>query len=253
MSKLGFASLLVRNAAAGRISSNCLPLTQHQQTASFRDFVDPPKAVVYGYPDNNRLKMVNKQPTYPTSMLTPRMTKRMADVRGPELIHNKLIHKQFGIVALSGGNLKHGHFEMMRNTINRNLEITKQFAVWRVDPPWKPVTRHGQGKKLGGGKGAIDHWVTPVKRGRVIVEVGGSCHLETVSRLLLDVAQKLPFPAKLVEQADLDEWEELDEEIRTANVNKLRWEWCLKNNVLNVVNTVGKYDLEYAHLGPDCR
>jgi large subunit ribosomal protein L16 len=149
--------------------------------------------------------------------------------------------------------MKQGHFEMVRNTVNRGLDLNKQFAVWRVDPPWKPITRHGQGKKLGGGKGAIDHYVTPVKRGRIIVEVGGSLHYETISRLLIDVAQKLPFPAKLISQQDLEDWDKLDEEIRTKNLNKLRWEWCLKNNILNVVSYVGKYDLEYSHLGPDCR
>lgn len=28
---------------------------------------------------------------------------------------------------------------------------------------------------MGGGKGAIDHYVTPIKAGRVIIEVGGHC------------------------------------------------------------------------------
>ncbi len=61
---------------------------------------------------------------------------RLEKVRGPETIHNKLIHKQYGIVALSGGQLKYGHFEMMRTTINKKLDIKKAFAIWRVDPPW---------------------------------------------------------------------------------------------------------------------
>jgi large subunit ribosomal protein L16 len=64
------------------------------------------------------------------------MTKRIEDMRGPELIHNKFIHKQYGIVALAGGNLKYGHIEMIRTTINRNLDANKSFAIWRVDPPW---------------------------------------------------------------------------------------------------------------------
>ncbi len=199
------------------------------------------------------MKAVQKQPVYPSTMLTPKMTKRVADVRGPELVHNKLIHKQYGIVALSGGNLHFGHFEMIRSTINRQLDLTKQFSIWRVDPPWKPITRHGQGKKLGGGKGAIDHYISPVKRGRIIVEVGGALHHETISRCLIDIAQKLPFPAKFVSQKDLEEWDKLEEDIKTKNLNKLRWEWCLKNNILNVVTYVGKFDLEHAHLGPDCR
>lgn len=181
------------------------------------------------------------------------MPKRLADHRGPELVHNKLIHQQYGIVALSGGELKHGHFEMMRNTLNRNLDLNKSFAVWRVDPPWKPITRHGQGKKLGGGKGAIDHYVTPVKRGRIIVEIGGYVPSRLINRVLIDVAQKLPFPAKPVSKADLENWEKDNQYILENNLNKLRWEWCIKNNILNVINYVGKYDIEFSHLGPDCR
>ena len=100
---------------------------------------------VVGYPDANKLRPISKQPTYPFGTFTPRMTKRVADMRGPELVHNKLIHKQYAIVALSGGQMEYGHFNMIRNTINFNFDMTKTFALWRVDPPWKPITRHGQG------------------------------------------------------------------------------------------------------------
>jgi large subunit ribosomal protein L16 len=109
------------------------------------------------------------------------------------------------------------------------------------------------GKKLGGGKGGISHYTTPVKRGRVIIEVGGSLPLEFLWRVLIDVAQKLPFPAKVVSQNDLDEWEKEKLEINSQNLNRLRWEWCVKNNVLNVLHKVGKYDVEFSHLGPNCR
>lgn len=54
------------------------------------------------------------------------------------------------------------------------------FAIWRVDPPWQPITKKGQGQRMGGGKGAIDHYVTPVKAGRIILEVGGKCEYAEV-------------------------------------------------------------------------
>ena len=181
------------------------------------------------------------------------MAKRVHDMRGPELVHNQLIHKQYGIIALSGGQMEFGHFDMIRNSVNRKLDMTKTFAVWRVDSPWKPITKHGQGKKLGGGKGGISHYTTPVKRGRVIIEVGGSIPLEFMWRVLIDVTQKLPFPAKVVSQKDFEDIENEEEEIRTKNLNKLKWEWCIKNNICNVLHKVSKYDIEYSHLGPNCR
>ena len=64
------------------------------------------------------------------------MTKKLENVRGPELVHNKLMHKQYGIIALAGGKLHFGHFEMIRNTINKNMDAKETFAIWRVDPPW---------------------------------------------------------------------------------------------------------------------
>lgn len=181
------------------------------------------------------------------------MTKRLKEMRGAELVHTDLIHNQLGVVALSGGSMRSGHFEMFRNIINRKMDTNKVFAVWRVDPPWKPVTRHGQGKKLGGGKGAISFYETPIKRGRIILELGGQIEPHYAYKILIDLAQKLPFPAQVVSNDTLKQWRDEENYVKSNNLNKLTWEWCLKNNILNVINYVGKYDLEFCHLGPDCR
>lgn len=37
--------------------------------------------------------------------------------------------------------MKHGHFEMIRLTIGRKLDQKRMFAIWRVDPPWQPITK----------------------------------------------------------------------------------------------------------------
>ena len=169
-------------------------------------------------------------------------------------MHNQLIHKQYGIIALSGGFMKHGHYEMIRLTVNRTIgNVDKTFAIWRIDPPSKSRTKHGLGKKLGCGKGGIDHYVMPIKRGRVIVEVGGHIQFETVFRGLQEVAEKLPFPAKVVTQEMMEKIQTDHEEVKRLNINKLNWEWCVKNNILNCISHLGRHDLEYAHLGPDVR
>jgi large subunit ribosomal protein L16 len=76
---------------------------------------------------------------------------------------------------------------------------------------------------------------------------------ETIFRTLHNVAERLPFPAKVVTQQMLDDWEKQEQHIKAENRNNLNWEWCVKNNILNCVNYLGRHDLEYAHLGPDCR
>lgn len=61
--------------------------------------------------------------------------------------------------------MKWAHFEMMRITIGRKMDSSRMFAVWRVDSPWQPVTKKGQGQRMGGGKGNIDHYVSPIRAG----------------------------------------------------------------------------------------
>ena len=75
--------------------------------------------------------------------------------------------------ALGGGNLRHGHIESLRLNVNRKLDFNKAFAIWRIDCPWKPITKKGLATRMGGGKGSIHHYVTPVKANRIIMEVGG--------------------------------------------------------------------------------
>lgn len=65
------------------------------------------------------------------------------------------------------------HFEVLRQSLGRFVSAndSKLFAHYRVDPPYKPKTDHGFGKRMGGGKGGIDEYGTPVRAGRVIMEV----------------------------------------------------------------------------------
>lgn len=101
------------------------------------------------------------------------------------------------VQAMGGGYLHWGHLEMMRLTINRKIDAQTTFALWRVSSPYKPITRKGLGQRMGGGKGAIDHYVVPVRYGRLIVELGGKVELAEVEPILTEVAKKLPFPAKV--------------------------------------------------------
>jgi large subunit ribosomal protein L16 len=62
------------------------------------------------------------------------------------------------VIAIHGGYMEPRHFEMLRMKFNRYLVEGKSFAIYRVDAPYKPCTRKGAGKALGGGKGPIDHY-----------------------------------------------------------------------------------------------
>lgn len=49
-------------------------------------------------PERPKLHYIDRVPTYSnTQMKPPKMHKMLGLMRGPELVHNKLIHKQYGI------------------------------------------------------------------------------------------------------------------------------------------------------------
>lgn len=45
------------------------------------------------------------------------------------------------IQALSAGYILHSHAEIIAHTINKEMDKKRTFAVWRVDPLWKPITK----------------------------------------------------------------------------------------------------------------
>lgn len=50
-------------------------------------------------PMRRRLKVLDRQPTtlMPGVLRTPKMPKNLIDMRGPELTHTQLLHKQYGM------------------------------------------------------------------------------------------------------------------------------------------------------------
>lgn len=93
---------------------------------------------------------------------------------------------------------------MIRNTLSKKFDFDNLFAIWRVDAPWQACTKRvffiftifqifsldliiinffssqPIGFTLGGGKGSIHHYVTPVSAGRMIIELGGHAEYNEV-------------------------------------------------------------------------
>ncbi|XP_067638337.1 large ribosomal subunit protein uL16m [Eurosta solidaginis] len=172
---------------------------------TLKNFVPPKEYDYVETLERPKLRIMERTPQLPPNIRPPKMQKRLKYMRGPETVHHELIHKQYGIIAESGGRLRWGHFEMLRLSIGRKMNVKRMFAIWRVPAPWQPVTKKGQGQRMGGGKGAIDYYVTPVKKGRVILEIGGKCEFAEVKPFLDLVAQQLPFKARAISQDKLSE------------------------------------------------
>ncbi|NXF12826.1 RM16 protein, partial [Smithornis capensis] len=208
--------------------------------AGLRKLVQPPDYSGIVFPEKPKLKFMDRVPAVPKVRKEPR---RLRDIRGPSEEATDFIQGQYGILALGGGYLRWGHFEMIRLTIGRHIDPKSMFAVWRVPAPSKPVTRKSLGHRMGGGKGPIDHYVTPVKSGRLVVEVGGHCEFGQVQPFLTQVAQKLPFPAIPVSRESLQEMRREEEEKRLNNQNPWTFERVITSNMLGMRKYLSPYDL----------
>ncbi|XP_057657458.1 39S ribosomal protein L16, mitochondrial [Diorhabda carinulata] len=215
------------------------------QVNGFKHFPAPAVFDHIEIPEKPKLKFIDKVPQLPPAIKPPKMQKKLRFMRGPEEVHNFLLHKQYGIMALGGGRLKWGHFEMMRLTIGRKMNSNKMFALWRVDAPWQPVTKQGQGQRMGGGKGAIDHYVTPIKAGRIILELGGKCEFTEVQGFLQDVAMKLPFKAMAVSQEILDEMKHKENWEEKNNQNPYTMKYLIQNNMGGCYRWLSPTDMRY--------
>ncbi|GAB6030015.1 mitochondrial ribosomal large subunit component [Chamberlinius hualienensis] len=214
-------------------------------TAMFGKWEKPPDFSGIEMPENRKLRPMLKTPLYPAGIRPPKMTKRLADIRGPELVHNNFIHGQFGLVAITGGYLLPGHFEMIRLVINRKMNLKTMFAEWRVDAPWKPMTKKSHGKRMGGGKGNIHHYATPVKAGRIIFEMGGKVEYKEVIPLLEEVRQKMPVKSISVSKEMLEQFQAEEKRQEEENINPFTYKYIVDNNLLGCHQWISPYDFEY--------
>jgi len=236
---------VIRAVTSSRCFLGSLGASMNVQARGLKYFPPPPSYDHVTIPDRGKPKFMEKVPQPFGNVRMPKMTKNLRFMRGPEEIHNSLIHKQYGIVALGGGRMRHGHFEMVRLTIGRKMDTSRMFTMWRVEPPWQPVTKKGQGQRMGGGKGAIDHYVTPVKAGRIIIEVAGKCEFLEVKWFLDIVARILPFKAMAVSHEMLEEHKALQKKLEEENINPYTFEYVVKNNLGNAQEKVKRIDHFY--------
>ncbi len=90
--------------------------------------------------------------------------------------------------------------EASRRYIMRYLK--KGGKLWVRIFPDKPVTFKGSEVGMGGGKGAVDHYVYPIKPGRIIFELDGL--KEEIAREALEGAGvKLPIRTKFVKKGSI--------------------------------------------------
>lgn len=103
----------------------------------------------------------------------------------------------YGLKSLEACWVSSRQIEAARRVITKYTK--KGGKIWIRIFPYKPVTAKGGEMPMGKGKGAVDHYVFPVKPGIVMFELEGLT--EDVAKTALELAAyKLPIKCKFVKK-----------------------------------------------------
>lgn len=104
----------------------------------------------------------------------------------------------FGLKAESAAWVDSKQIEAARKAITNFAK--REGKLWIRIFPDKPITKRPPEITMGGGKGAVDHYVVPVKPGRVLFEVDG-LNPETAKGALRLASFKLPVRTRIIEKS----------------------------------------------------
>ena len=126
-------------------------------------------------------------------MLIPKKLKHKkhhrGHTKGKAMAGNVLSFGEFGLRALSNSWVTSRQIEAARRAMTRYIQ--RGGKVWIRIFPDKPITQKGNEIPMGGGKGAVDHFVAVVKKGRILFEMDGVTEAQGREAMRL-AAHKLP-------------------------------------------------------------
>lgn len=121
-----------------------------------------------------------------------RSRSRLVETRGTTLAFGR-----YGLQALEAAWVTANQIEAARKAISHGME--REGKMWIRVFPDKPVTKLPPEVTLGGGKGEVDHYVVPVKPGRILFEMDGVTE-EIAFKSLRAAGHKLPVKTKTVKK-----------------------------------------------------
>ncbi len=119
--------------------------------------------------------------------------------KGIETRATELNFGSFGLKSLGTKWITARQLEASRRHIIRYLK--KGGKLWIRVFPDKPVTFKGAEVGMGGGKGGVDHYVYPIRPGRIIFELDGIKE-ELAKEALEGAAAKLPVKTKFIKREE---------------------------------------------------
>jgi large subunit ribosomal protein L16 len=136
-------------------------------------------------------------------MLMPKRVKYRKQMRGrmkgKECRGVEVAFGDYGLQAMEPCWMTSRQLEAARRAIVRY--VRRGGKLWTRVFPDKPVTAKAAETRMGGGKGAVDHWVAVIKPGRILFEMTGVDD-ETAKEAMRLAAHKLPIRTQFVRRAE---------------------------------------------------
>src|SRR5690625_891002 len=136
-------------------------------------------------------------------MLVPRRVKYRREFRGKMRGEAKggkeVAFGQYGLQSLDSKWITSRQIESGRTAMSRYMK--RGGKGWIIIFPHKPVSSKAIGVRMVSGKGAPEDWVSPVKRGKIMFEVGGVSE-EVAHEALRLASHKLPVRTRIVSREE---------------------------------------------------
>ena len=101
----------------------------------------------------------------------------------------------YGLKAMEASWISSRQIEAARRAMTRYTGRTGK--IWIRIFPDKPVTKKGAEVGMGSGKGSVDHFVVPVKPGRILFEMDG-VSFEMAKEAIRRAKHKLPIKTRFM-------------------------------------------------------
>ncbi|MBS9335539.1 50S ribosomal protein L16 [Fructobacillus sp. M1-13] len=132
-------------------------------------------------------------------MLVPKRVKfrrpHRGHMRGEAKGGKTVAFGDYGLQAIDSSWISNRQIEAARIAMTRYMK--RGGKVWIKIFPHLSYTSKGVGVRMGNGKGTPEGWVAPVKRGKVMFEVGGVAKPVALEALRL-ASHKLPVRTKII-------------------------------------------------------
>jgi len=115
--------------------------------------------------------------------------------KGSAHVGNSLVFGEFGLQAMESAWVTARQIEAARRTFTHHFR--RGGKVWIRIFPDKSVTKKPAETRMGSGKGAPDHWVAVVKRGRIMFELGDVTE-EMAKEAARLASHKLPMDVRFI-------------------------------------------------------